>query len=262
MVSDVPHPGSGRPGQERASQGRYVACVTGTGEQPSQFQLLDGDAAASVVVLGVVISHCAAVLQGDRLVRHYSETRPYFDASPASGDVYVQDMHLHEEPEYERWTNEFWSAISSLLTGAANLSKLFHGAGFGNNKKDPLADWKDNQRAMLRESLHVGPILGPASRSVRDALEHIDERLWQRLAAVRSGQADAFVVRHAFGWRDEWHEYVSEPPLGLYDPSSHTVYLVDQMGSEVSTDLGALVAEVTGVGDRAHHLRGELVGRL
>ena len=226
----------------------------------SDSQSLDppGDLGITRVELGVVISHCAMVIDADREIREAALHRPYFDASPASGDVYVDDSWLHNCPDYEEWTNTFWALISQFLVGAANLSKMLYGSSSGSAKKDPSHAWMEDRRARVRGILQVGPALGFRSRAVRDAMEHIDERLWRRLALIATGLADPFVIRYAFGIYEEWWENISEPPLGLYDPASHTVYFLDRDGQEISSNLAEVASEVADVLSRAVEYRAQL----
>jgi hypothetical protein len=221
-----------------------------------------GDYNPTLITLGVVISHCSMVLDADRRIRDLAFSRPDFDASPASGHVYVDDSYLHEEPEYEQWTNKFWASVSQFLTGAANLSKLFHGTSSDGGRKNSSLAGNEQRRAELRDILRVGPALGRDSRRVRDAMEHVDERLWQRLADVDAGKADPFVVRYAFGSHWEWWESLGEdgdPPLGLYDPASHIVYFLDRDGREIHSNLDHIAAEVERIRGRAIAHRALLV---
>jgi hypothetical protein len=227
---------------------------------PSTGQL--GDYNSTLITLGVVISHCSMVLDADQKIRDLAFSRPEFDASPASGYVYVDDSYLHGMPEYEEWTNRFWASISQFLTGAANLSKLFHGTSSDGGRKNSSLSRIEERRAELRDLLRVGPALGPGSRRVRDAMEHVDERLWQRLADVDDGKADPFVVRYAFGPHWEWWESLGEdgdPPLGLYDPDSHIVYFLDRDSHEINSNLDDIAAEVEQIRSRAISHRALLV---
>lgn len=236
------------------SVGGYATVVPDSVTPPSRAPalLVDGDERRTRAALGLTISHCTIVLQANE-ERHAAWGRqPYWEGSPASGDsLYHVDEVVHEELEYEEWVNQAWAAVLAMLNGAANLSKLFYGAGFGNAQKNPEFAWIERQRADLRDILLPGSAVDSASRMTRDAFEHIDERLWARLIDIKDGQAVPEVVRFATGSREEWEEFATEPPLGLYDHAGGLVWFWDRSGREVSTNLEHLVEDVARIKERA-----------
>lgn len=225
-------------------------------ESVSSLRLIDGDPIRTRAALGLAISHCTIVLQSEKMRHEVWARQPYWEPSPASDEsLYHVDEVVHEELEYEEWVNQVWAAVLSMLNGAANLSKLFYGAGMGNARKDPHYEWRERQRDQLRTLLKPGPALNAASRVTRDAFEHIDERLWIRLHAIVEGAVDPEVIRYATGSREDWKTYVSEPPLGLYDPADGRVWFWQRDGQEVSTDLRVLAREVGELKARAIETR-------
>jgi len=219
--------------------------------------LLEGDATRTRAALGLTISHCTIVLQSNLQRQDAWDRQPYWEAAPWSDEsLYHVDEVVHEELEYEEWVNQVWAAVFSMLSGAANLSKLFYGVGrVVTSTRDDDHAWVEAQRRRLREILDPGPALGAASRVTRDAFEHIDERLWWRLLEIHHGRAENQVIRYATGAKGDWNELVQDPPLGVYDPGSASVWFWQRDGQEVSTHLGTLADEAARLKERAIAVR-------
>lgn len=69
--------------------------------------------------------------------------------------------------------DRLWTAIQSLLVGAANTSKLLWGTGWSAKQRKEVAE----RRRSLREALGVSDESPLASRDLRNHFEHFDERI-------------------------------------------------------------------------------------
>jgi hypothetical protein len=83
---------------------------------------------------------------------------------------------LRDALETRRGGYGVWSEIQSILVAAGNASKLLWGSSRG----------KEEERELLREAAGVADDSPLKSRKIRNAFEHIDERLedWSEQSAT------------------------------------------------------------------------------
>jgi len=115
----------------------------------------------------------------------YEDAKAKRDAAVEARDldeVVRQQRRMREawRPDSRDTTYRTWFALQGILASAANLSKLLWGSD-DPRMTQAKRDQREAERKALRDSLGVTDESPLKSRRVRNAFEHFDERLEDRL---------------------------------------------------------------------------------
>lgn len=170
-------------------------------------------------------------------------------------DDFLRDVYLHEivrqceialrsdqqlrEALYMDDRLGVWQSIQSFLAATANLSKLL---------TTPKSALVSERGDVLRGLLAVAPSSPVLARTMRNHVEHFDERLdtWAATDQHRRIVTDVIGPEQSIS--------VDGAPVRYhrrYDPSSHTFHFLDD-----SIDLRSTCTEVRRICDLAHSLAG------
>lgn len=161
----------------------------------------------------------------------------------------IAAIQLEEASSAHPWflgspTAYVWAAIQGILVSTANISKLLWGSGRPDKRKEIEA-----RRRPLRERLKVEDSSALNSTRLRNAFEHVDERIEDMFRESTSSQP--FIARNVGPPEMVWMPGQPEALFGHYDPGTGILKFWERSMDipAVMRECEALLARIQALGE-------------